>query len=57
MEYITAIVRHVLTTLGGLLVAKGVTDEATVQAVVGGLVAAIGLVWSLVHKKKAADAK
>lgn len=51
---IAGIVRHVLTTAGGVLVTKGLTDEATVSAIVGGIVAAVGLIWSVLSKKKEA---
>ena len=53
-EQLSGIVRHVLTAAGGALVAKGYADEATVQALVGGLIALIGVIWSVVSKKKSA---
>jgi hypothetical protein len=52
-EMITAVVRHILTAVGGYFVAKGAVDHGTVEAIVGGIVAAIGLGWSIVNKLKA----
>jgi hypothetical protein len=53
-ETILGIVRHILTTAGGVLVTKGVTDDSNAQAIVGGIIAAIGVIWSIVQKKRAA---
>lgn len=51
-EQFAGICRAVVAALGGFLVAKGVTDAATV-ATVAGAVATIGAaVWSVVSKKK-----
>jgi hypothetical protein len=52
-EMITAVVRHILTAVGGYFVAKGAVDHGTVEAIVGGVVAAIGLGWSIFNKLKA----
>jgi hypothetical protein len=51
---IMGITRHVLTTLGGAMVAKGYTDSATLDTVIGGATAALGVVWSIYEKVKAA---
>jgi len=50
-EYVAGLVRHTLTALGGFLVARGYTDSGTVEAIIGGSVALVGLVWSMAHKK------
>lgn len=50
-EYATALVRHLLTAGGGFAVARGVTDNTTMETIIGGAVALTGLVWSLIHKK------
>lgn len=55
-EEILGIIRHLLTALGGVLVTKGVVDSGTVEAVVGGLLAIGGAVWSVYHKKQTAKA-
>lgn len=56
-EYVTGLVRHSLTAVGGFLVARGYTDSGTVEAVIGGAAALVGLVWSMAHKKAIVAAK
>jgi hypothetical protein len=51
-EIISAVIRHILTAVGGYFVAKGTVDQAAVEAIVGGVVAAVGLGWSLIAKIK-----
>jgi hypothetical protein len=50
-EQVLGIVRHVLTFAGGIVVAKGIADEATVTEVIGGVITLIGAIWSIVAKK------
>lgn len=50
MDKILGIIRHVLTFGGGYLVAKGYVDEASVQDIIGGVVAIVGAVWSIAAK-------
>ncbi len=50
-EQVLGIVRHSLTFLGGLVVAKGYTDDATITQVVGSVVTLVGAIWSIVVKK------
>lgn len=52
-DVVTAVVRHILTAVGGYFVAKGAVDHGTVEAIIGGIVASIGLGWSIVNKLKA----
>ena len=52
-EKILGIVRHVLTIGAGFLVAKGTIDQGQAEIVAGGLVGIIGVVWSILAKKKA----
>ena len=42
--------RHALTVAAGALVAKGVVDAGTAEAVVGGLLALVGFGWSALEK-------
>lgn len=51
-EILLGLVRHVLTALGGVLVAKGTVDQSTVETIVGGAAAIVGALWSIVSKKK-----
>lgn len=52
-DQVLGLVRHLLTTLAGMAVAKGYADDSTATTIVGGAVALVGVVWSLVAKKKA----
>ena len=40
------LIRHLLTAVGGYLVAKGWIDESTVSELVGAVLTIIGTVWS-----------
>ena len=53
-EEIAGIARHVLTTLGGYFVARGVVDDSTLTTVVAAIVTVGGALWSVWAKKKAA---
>jgi len=44
--------RHILTFVGGLLVARGTLDAATAEAVVGAAITLGGAAWSAADKKK-----
>lgn len=48
---IVGIIRHILTTLGGILVAKGQLDSANLETIAGGLSALVGVVWSVYDKR------
>lgn len=51
-DSILSIIRTILKTGGAILVTKGVTDDAGLEAVIGGLIAGIGIAWSwFTHKK------
>ena len=49
-EQVMGIVRHALTFVGGILVLKGFTDDATLLEVSGLITTAIGAIWSVVNK-------
>jgi hypothetical protein len=51
---VQGIVRHTLTTAGGYLVANGLATTDDTTAMVGGAVALVGVIWSLVAKRIAA---
>ena len=51
-EQILGIIRHVLTFVGGVLVAKGLASEALSQELVGATATLIGGVWSIIEKNK-----
>jgi len=51
-EQVMGIVRHSLTFIGGIIVAKGYIDNATVTEIVGSVVTLAGAVWSIIDKNK-----
>ena len=52
-EQILGIVRHGLTFIGGILIAKGLVDESTATEIVGGIITLAGTIWSIIEKNKA----
>jgi len=50
---IMAILRHGLTFVGGILIAKGVLSESTASEISGLIMTAVGTIWSIVEKVKA----
>ena len=51
-EQILGIVRHALTFIGGIVVMKGLTDEATVTEIIGVAMTLTGAIWSIINKNK-----
>lgn len=49
-EQILGVIRHTLTFVGGIVVMKGLTDEATVTEIIGGVITLTGAIWSIVEK-------
>ena len=45
--------RHILTTLGGMAVAKGWLDSSQIEPVAGALLVIAGVAWSLIQKRTA----
>lgn len=54
-DIILGLTRHVLTSLGSLLVAKGISDTTGVEAAAGALVTLIGFTWSALSKRPNAE--
>jgi hypothetical protein len=54
MEMFLGLIRHGLTTVGGVLVAKGYIDAGLIEGVVGAIVTLLGAGWSIYDKKKRA---
>ncbi len=50
-EALLGISRHILTAAGGYLVAKGTIDPAGAEQLVGGILAILGVVASIIDKK------
>jgi hypothetical protein len=53
-EEIMGLIRHVLTTVGGILIAKGTIDEGMLTLLTGSILGIVGFVWSWTSKKKTA---
>lgn len=49
-EQVLGIIRHTLTFVGGIVVAKGLVDESTVTEIIGGVLTLTGAIWSIVAK-------
>ena len=49
-EQVLGILRHTLTFVGGILVTKGLVDDATVTEIVGGIITLTGTIWSVLAK-------
>jgi hypothetical protein len=50
-ERVLGIVRHTLTFVGGILVMKGLVDEAMATEIIGGVMTLTGTIWSIFEKK------
>jgi len=46
--------RHLLTTLGGVIVAKGWIDSNQLEPIIGAVLVISGVVWSIIQKQRAA---
>ena len=49
-EQILGLVRHSLTFIGGIYVMRGLIQEQLAQEIVGGVLTAIGGIWSIIDK-------
>lgn len=54
-DTILSVLRHLLTFGGGLLVARGLASDDTVQQLVAALPTTIGLVWGAADEYRAAQ--
>jgi positive regulator of sigma E activity len=50
---VIALLRHLLTFIGGTLVAKGVIDAATLTEIIGAIITLLSVGWMAVEKVKA----
>lgn len=50
-EIVFGIIRHTLTFVGGILVLKGIVDEATLSEITGAIITLVGGIWSVLEKK------
>jgi len=49
--WIQGLLRHGLTMLGGVLIAKGLATDGQVNEIIGAVVTVAGIIWSLIDKK------
>ena len=49
-DQLLGILRHTLTFVGGILIAKGLIDEATATEIIGGVITLTGTIWSILAK-------
>lgn len=47
--------RHILTTIGGMLVTKGILEQSDVEPLAGALFVIGSIAWSLIQKKKSGN--
>lgn len=52
---VSAVIRHLLTAVGGGFAVKWGIDGGTMDAVIGGASALGGLIWSIAEKRKRED--
>ena len=50
-EQFLGILRHTLTFIGGIMIMKGIIDEAIAQEIIGGVITLAGTIWSITEKK------
>jgi hypothetical protein len=51
-EQFLGLVRHAITFIGGIIVAKGNLDPSALDTIVGVAVSVAGLIWSLMSEEK-----
>jgi hypothetical protein len=49
-DQVLGILRHTLTFVGGILITKGLIDEATATEIIGGVITLTGTIWSVIAK-------
>ena len=52
-EQVLGLIRHALTFVGGIIIAKGYIDEALTAELIGGVMTLVGAIWSVASKKAA----
>lgn len=50
-EQLLGVLRHTLTFIGGILMAKGLIDEAMFSELSGAVITLVGGIWSVLSKK------
>jgi len=52
-EQTLGLIRHALTFVGGILIAKGLITESVSFDIIGGVMTLVGSIWSVLSKKTA----
>jgi hypothetical protein len=52
-EQVLGLIRHILTFVGGIVIAQGLVSDALSSELIGGIMTVVGTVWSIVSKKTA----
>lgn len=50
-EQVKGLIRHVLTFVGGIVIAKGWIDASTSAELIGIIMSVVGTIWSVASKK------
>jgi len=50
---VIALLRHILTFIGGTLVAKGILDSAAMTEIIGAIISILSVSWMAISKYKA----
>ena len=50
-EQVLGLIRHALTFVGGILIAKGLVSDSAATDIIGGLMTVIGSIWSVISNK------
>ena len=50
-QIIGSFARHLLTTVGGALVSKGILDSTQVEPLAGAIIVVAGVLWSIWQKR------
>ena len=50
-EAIKGVVRHVITTMGGVLVSSGMISGSDLEMLAGAASVVVGIIWSIVSKR------
>lgn len=51
-EQVLGILRHILTSAGGAAVASGVVTQDQATSIIGGVVALVGVAWSIYSNRR-----
>jgi hypothetical protein len=49
--------RHLLTSVGGVIITNGYISDGMVTEITGSIIAIVGVIWSVLSKKKEVEVK